>query len=191
MDSKSRDGLRKTLLRQRSQLGAGQLAAHAALLLQNLLQLPLFTEARRISAYLPIRGEMDAGPALNWARHQHKLTYLPVIHGDYLRFAPFTEQSIMTTGRFGIAEPRYDESDLLTPDALDLVLAPLVGFDKQLNRLGMGGGFYDRSFAFRAGNKDKPALIGIAHDFQKQARLDAEPWDIPMDVIVTEKAIYN
>jgi len=81
---------------------------------------------------------------------------------------------------------------MLAPQQLDLVLAPLVVFDENCNRIGMGGGFYDRSFAFRKDSQvTKPVLIGVAHDFQKVQQIVPEDWDVRLDMIVTNKAIYK
>lgn len=191
MEGESRTALRKTIRQRRTSLDTVQINRSAELLLQNLLKLPQFLEAQRISAYLALWGEMDPTHALRWARENHKITCLPVMRNEILYFAPFTEETPMLAGRFGISVPNCDEQEMLQPDELDLVLVPMVGFDEKLNRLGMGGGFYDRTFSFRAGNLDKPCLIGVAHEFQKQPILDTEPWDIPMDAIVTEKSVYS
>jgi 5-formyltetrahydrofolate cyclo-ligase len=81
---------------------------------------------------------------------------------------------------------------MLAPEALDLVLAPLVVFDPQRNRIGMGGGYYDRSFEFRKqAGRDAPILIGVAHELQKVEQLIAEDWDVRLDMVVTDGGIYK
>jgi 5-formyltetrahydrofolate cyclo-ligase len=79
------------------------------------------------------------------------------------------------------------------PWSLDLVFVPLVAFDKEGHRLGMGGGYYDRTFAFKTKHSHLkgPKLIGLAHDFQLQSQLPVMPWDIPLNAVITEAAIYN
>jgi 5-formyltetrahydrofolate cyclo-ligase len=76
----------------------------------------------------------------------------------------------------------------IQPLALDLVLTPLVGFDHKGNRLGMGGGYYDRSFAFllRRQNWKKPRLVGLAYDFQQLDKLPAKNWDVPLTAVATD-----
>ena len=76
---------------------------------------------------------------------------------------------------------------------LDVVIAPLVAFDESLNRLGMGGGYYDRTFAFRKRARvlRRPVLIGVAYSFQRVDRLQPENWDVPLDVVITEKESYG
>ena len=84
------------------------------------------------------------------------------------------------------------DREMLAPDELDLVLAPLVVFDGNRNRIGMGGGFYDRSFAFRKNSEHTiPVLIGVAHEIQKVDRIVPEEWDVQLDMIVTDQAIYR
>jgi len=109
-----------------------------------------------------------------------------------LRFSPYFRQQKMRINKFRLPEPDVGDDEMLTPEALDLVLAPLVVFDAMRNRIGMGGGFYDRSFEFRK-NRDrlKPILIGVAHELQKVNRLKPEPWDVRLDMIVTDQAVYR
>jgi len=71
------------------------------------------------------------------------------------------------------------------------VLVPLVGFDLSRNRMGMGGGFYDRSFAHRRDNNGKPLLIGVAYDIQQADTVYPEWWDVKLDIIVTESRIIR
>jgi len=97
----------------------------------------------------------------------------------------------MSTNRFNITEP-IDQSATVTAEQLDAVLVPLLGFDQMGNRLGMGGGFYDRSFEFRIKSATKtPVLIGVAYDFQQLDNLPAEPWDVPLDIIITETGVID
>ena len=88
-------------------------------------------------------------------------------------------------------EPAVDDSEALDASELDLVLTPLVAFDDCGHRLGQGGGFYDRTFAFRHNQAAPPLLIGIAYAFQQRPRLEPQPWDLKVDLVVTEKAILH
>ena len=110
----------------------------------------------------------------------------------FMRYEPHTE---WTTNRFGIPEPIFDATLARRPDELDLVFTPLVAFNDAGHRLGMGGGYYDRSFAFlKTGLKNKPHLIGLAYDFQhleNSNRFVNRSWDIAMHAVVTEKKIYT
>ena len=94
--------------------------------------------------------------------------------------------------RYGIPEPDRPIRQRIRAASLDLIVAPLVAFDIYGNRLGMGGGFYDRTLAFlkRRGSWRKPVVVGVAYEFQKVQRLTAQPWDVPMHAIATDRALY-
>lgn len=120
-----------------------------------------------------------------------KQVYLPIVHGKSLKFARFTEQTHLQKNRFGIDEPVAVAT--LQTDRLNLVLAPLVAFDQNGNRLGMGGGYYDRTFAFLA-KCARPAalkLVGVAFEFQRTELPNPRPWDIPLDAVVTETGWHS
>ena len=98
----------------------------------------------------------------------------------------------MRINKFRLPEPDVDDGEMLLPDELDLVLAPLVVFDGERNRIGTGGGFYDRSFAFRKSPENlKPMLIVVAHELQKVERIVPQEWDVRLDMIVTDQAVYS
>ena len=120
-------------------------------------------------------------------RERGIVTLLPVIDGDTLVFSPFDEGSAMRPNRFGIDEPCAAPEARLAPHEIDAVLVPLVGFDAGLDRLGMGGGFYDRSFAARRGTAAPPWLIGIAHDVQRVDDVHPDWWDVPLDMSSSPK----
>jgi len=111
---------------------------------------------------------------------------LPVLHDDQLRFAPWRAGDPLVTNRYGIPEPDVEPSSALDARAMALVVTPLVGFDAQGHRLGMGGGWYDRSFAFRQTDAAPPLLVGAAFASQQVDTLEAASWDVPLDAICTE-----
>ena len=109
-----------------------------------------------------------------------------------LHFAQYKDNSVLTTNRFGIFEPCLKQAKISPPWSLDLILMPLVGFDRSGNRLGMGGGVYDRTLAFMAkNNKPSPQLVGLAYSFQEIAQISPQKWDIPVSRIITEKEIIG
>ena len=95
------------------------------------------------------------------------------------------------TNRFGIPEPDLSADSLLAPAEMALVVVPLLGFTRSGQRLGMGGGFYDRTFAFRRERAAPPWLVGAAYSFQELEQLKTEAWDVPMDAVVTEKELIE
>jgi len=146
--------------------------------------------------YAPVSGPvagywaMDGEIALHaWQmRLPRECTYcLPVLHEDgRLRFAPWRAGAALSTNRFGIPEPDVPASSLLAAEAMALVVAPLVAFDAREHRLGMGGGWYDRTFAFRRERAAPPHLVGAAFAAQQVESVFPESWDMPLDALCTE-----
>lgn len=187
--------LRRRLRAERRALSRARHRAASALLARRLATLPAFQRARRVAAYWPADGEIDPLPALRRAAAAGKTCYLPVLcpqRDGHLHFAPWQPQTPLRRNRFGIPEPAVAPRHWLAPRMLDLVLLPLVGFDEAGNRLGMGGGFYDRSFAFLTHRRwRRPCLVGVAFDLQRVDRLPRRAWDVPLDAVVSERECYR
>jgi 5-formyltetrahydrofolate cyclo-ligase len=117
---------------------------------------------------------------------------LPVLQeGGLLRFAPWRPGDALSTNRFGIPEPDVPPTELIAPQDLALAVMPLVGFDDRCHRLGMGGGWYDRSFATReASQSPLPLLVGVGFEVQRVDRLTPAAWDVRLDAVCTEAATY-
>ena len=187
--------LRQQLRDRRLALDEETQAIAAAQLAERVVRQPAFRRAHRMAAYFAHDGEIDPFPILEraWALGKH--CYLPVlsrVRSDRLWFAPWTPASRFRLNRFGIPEPMVTARQLVRAQELDLLLLPLVAFDHEGRRLGMGGGFYDRSLAFLRQRRHwhKPAVLGLAHDFQRCERLPADDWDIPLAGIVTDRDWY-
>lgn len=120
------------------------------------------------------------------------LTYcLPMLHADgRLRFAPWKPGDALVTNRHGIPEPDVDPNHALEPRDMALVVVPLVGFDARCHRLGMGGGWYDRSFAFRQSAPAPPWLAGAAFELQRLDAVANASWDVRLDAVCSEDATY-
>lgn len=157
----------------------------------------LYRHSRRIACYWGVGGEMDLGAFLQRAHQDERAIYLPVLRRGPikgLRFYRYHPGERLRVNRFGIPEPMPRQSNRIACRRLDLVLVPLVAFDRQGNRLGMGGGFYDRTFAFLhqwRGRWRHPRLLGVAFSFQKIAELPTEPWDVPLAGIATERGLLR
>ena len=191
MQSPSRKELRQTLRQARRELHGTARHESEVAILRAINQHPRLKRMRHLALYWPSDGEVDLRPLLN-RQSAAQQRYLPIlVRGSRLRFAPWRATSSMHPNRFGIPEPRVHLREHLRPIQLDAVLMPLVGFDEHGNRLGMGGGFYDRSFAFRHARRRwrKPLLIGVAFELQRCPPLPAAAWDIPLDGIVTEHGL--
>jgi 5-formyltetrahydrofolate cyclo-ligase len=191
----SRDELRSRMRRARRALDPHLRVSYAEQLARRMVDNPLFQRSRRIALYIPVKGEMDPSPLLRRALTMSKRVYLPVLvpyRHNRLWFAPYWEGCQLLPNRFGIPEPKVSKRSLLNPTALDLAFVPLVAFDADCNRLGMGGGYYDRTFSFLRHriHWKKPHLVGIAYDFQKVDRLKTEAWDVPLSGVATESQFY-
>jgi len=195
LDTLSRTELRKHLRRKRRSLSFEQQQQASEQLALNLLKHPDLHRARHIGIYLANDGEIDPHLYIDLARRKGIHFYLPILHPVYpgkLVFSPYFDGIRLSANRFGIPEPPFPRSRRRPAWALDAVLFPLVGFDENGGRLGMGGGFYDRTFAFsRIRPGMAPKLIGLAHDFQKVRELPIEPWDVPLHGVVTDKGRYR
>jgi 5-formyltetrahydrofolate cyclo-ligase len=178
---------RKSLTRTEAEDCAEQLAQRAA-------RHTLILQSQHIAAYLAADGEIDPWPLLQLLWGLGKNIYLPVLvpfSNGQLWFAKFNPADKLVLNRFGIPEP--EQRRLIKPCALNLVLTPLVAFDGNGHRIGMGGGYYDRSFAFlrRRRHWRKPRLLGLAYELQRQASIKPNDWDIPLDAVATEAHIYQ
>jgi 5-formyltetrahydrofolate cyclo-ligase len=191
----TRAQLRRQLRQARRDLSPIAQRRAAADLYRQLAQHPLFRRARHIAFYLPEDGEIDPRPLLRAAQKRGKQTYLPVLHAwpqTRMAFQRVRPGQKLYPNRFGIAEPRPQRSQQRAAWTLDVVLMPLVGFDEAGGRLGMGGGFYDRSLAFLSMRKNwhKPTLLGVAHECQKVDRLPLASWDVLLQACVTNRRWY-
>lgn len=158
----------------------------------NLLHSAAFRRSQRIALYFAMEGELDPAPLLRAALAQGKQCFVPVLapgQRGHMWFAPITATSNLRRNRFGISEPIHQRRHRVAPRHLDLVLVPLVAFDAYGHRIGMGGGYYDRAFAFRKVRHRwrKPLLIGYAYAFQRLPTIAAQSWDVDLDAIVTER----
>lgn len=185
------DELRQKHRQQRAKLPADTQVEHAAALGTRLLSLPKVQQANHIAAYIAIRGEISLASAMTQLSELGKHVYLPVLRGQAMHFSPWKPCQPLLKKGFGLLEPDAPESEWIPAEKLDLVLAPLVVFDKECNRIGQGGGFYDRTFAFRQGTKSTPFLLGVAHEEQHEEQLPVEHWDVPLDMIATNQALYT
>ena len=189
--STERRALRREMRRRRRALGEAARRAAARALSRRFAGSRWFINSRTIAVYLPNDGEISLLPLVARAWSMGKRTYLPKLFGPKLWFLPFHARSALAGNRFAIPEPVEPARRRIRPMFLDLVLFPLVAFDRLGNRLGMGGGYYDRTFeAVRRRTAWRgPELVGVAYEFQRVDALSAADWDVPLDAIVTECAI--
>lgn len=189
------NSIRKNILQKRLGLSKRQQQQANSTIIRKLQSSLAYENSTHIAFYMPINNEVDILPLLNYALECNKVCYLPVLHPlrkNALWFVPFKLNDEFVINRFGIPEPiRAKHNKRRSPRSLDLVLTPLIAFDENCNRIGMGSGFYDRTFSFKKNHHTKPQLIGLAYDMQKVKNTFPQAWDIPLDVVVTEKEVYK
>ncbi|MGN6519355.1 MAG: 5-formyltetrahydrofolate cyclo-ligase [Dokdonella sp.] len=189
-----RAALRKALRERRAAVPAAERIAAAQAVVAQLEKVPEFMTDRRIGGYWAVEGELPLAALMGGLRARDQLYYLPVLGEDRgLRFAPWRPGGAIAANRFGIPEPVVAAGELLAPADLDVVLVPLLGFDRRGHRLGFGGGWYDRSFAFLASRSDvgKPVLVGVGYALQEIDAIDAQPWDVRLDYVATERELFD
>jgi 5-formyltetrahydrofolate cyclo-ligase len=189
---RDRSALRRKMRAQRRALESREHHRRSAAICRSLLSEPIFARARRFAAYLSNDGEPDLGQLLYRAALMGKRIYLPALHRKSLWFLPLSSNATMVQNQFGIAEPACHPDQRVKPFALDLVLVPLVAFDDSGSRLGMGGGYYDRSFAYlhQRAHWRRPRLIGVGFEFQRAFEIPSRPWDVRLDGIITEHGLF-
>ncbi|EGU50036.1 5-formyltetrahydrofolate cyclo-ligase [Vibrio orientalis CIP 102891 = ATCC 33934] len=190
----SRQDFRQSIRQRRNQLSEGFQHQAGRDLCQQFLSLPEVKPAQHIALYLSADGEVDTMPLIEELWRSGKHVYLPVIHPfskGHLLFLHYTKHSPMVLNKYQIAEPKLDQTQIIPAQSLDVICTPLVGFDSAGHRLGMGGGYYDRTLApwFKTGQGPKP--IGLAHDCQHVDALPIESWDIPLPKIVTPTKVWQ
>jgi 5-formyltetrahydrofolate cyclo-ligase len=183
----SKAQLRRQMRLQRQALDPPAQLSAASAVSRHIIGLPGWAEATRIALYLANDGEIESSSLEAVCRKEGKQLFLPVIeeHSE-LVFASWDTNTTLQANRFGIPEPARD-AKRCNASALDIVVLPLVAWDLQGGRLGMGGGFYDRAFAEVKG----PLLVGLAHSQQQVPLVPRDPWDIAMDFVVTDTALHR
>ncbi len=149
-------------------------------------------QARHVAVYLATASEIATQPLIALLHDRNHHLYAPVVSPrGVMHFVALSHPAAAASGRrdaMGLARPTANRPRR-SPRKLDAVIVPLVAFDTECNRLGTGGGFYDRTFAFRK-RGGRPLLIGYAFDAQRVDRVPCEAWDVRLDAVITERAIY-
>lgn len=183
-DAKTR--LRAAMRARRARLDPAVLAAAGVAVCRRLASLEVVAEARRVAAYRAARGEIPLDALLDGERRE--AFTLPRVVGDDLEFVAWRADQSFAPGAFGILEPVGGARVALADH--DAVLVPLTAFDGRGHRLGQGGGFYDRALAsLVSGGPTRPAIIGVAHWFQRVDEVPVEHWDVPLDAVVTDSGM--
>ncbi|MEX0450707.1 5-formyltetrahydrofolate cyclo-ligase [Spiribacter sp. 218] len=202
MTLEDKPGLRGWLRQRRRAISPVDQHRAAQAAAERLSALARWRHAKRVAIYLPADGEMGTAAVMDAAWQAGKAIYLPVIqpprgqHGaaaarraGHLVFRRYQPRTPLRPGLLGIPEPVRGAAPCLPLAALDVLVMPLVGFDARGRRLGMGGGFYDRTLAGRNGHR-RPWRVGLAHAIQQIPALPEDPWDQRLDACVTESSTW-
>ena len=152
----------------------------------------LLRPGRRIALYLPLPEEIDTRALMERARRRGCVIHLPrVVDTRSNRMVFVDARAPLRRSQWGILEPTG--SARVPTRSLEVIFMPLVGFDDQGNRLGMGKGFYDRAMSFRLRHprSRRPLLVGIAFECQRVESLPSRPHDVPLDVLITERGFHR
>ena len=195
VESHSNAEIRQLKRTQRRLLSSRAQLRHAQALSQNTTKEKTWRNSQHIALYLANDSEIDPYLLIEHAHFMGKKIYLPILAPlkNSLYFALYEAGDRLKLNRFKILEPVCHPSKWKSASQLDLLLLPLVAFDASGNRMGMGGGFYDRTLAYMQHRRfwKKPILVGLAHEIQKVEQLSSQSWDIPLDYIITEKRRYR
>lgn len=178
--------LRKEVRARRNALHIDEQISAGQNLAKRLSQHIKIRQAQRIALYLTNDGELSTEHIIEWCWQHNKEVYLPVVHPfskGHLLFLRYQKDTSLVSNRYGILEPKLNVGNVCPLAELDVLCTPLVAFDSSGARLGMGGGFYDRSLVNWQLTNLYP--IGIAHDCQQVDNVPIEPWDIPLPEIIT------
>lgn len=190
--SDNRALLRARMAVRRNELDARQRVAAAAAVMHSLETLPEFMVDRNVAGYWAVRGELPLNLAVTSLQRRGQHYFLPVLGtARQLSFAQYARGTPLASSRFGIPEPAVAADAQRPPQDMDVVLLPLLAFDRHGHRLGTGGGYYDTSFAFLRGiaRPATPLLVGIGYAFQQVEDIPAEPWDVPLDYVATDETL--
>ena len=196
-----RSGLRKEIRQRRNVLSVEEQLTASLKLTEQLSGHSKIRSAQHIALYLANDAELDPVNFIHWCWQQGKHIYLPVIHpfspGNLL-FINYHRSSVMVKNKYGILEPKLDVRYVRHVNQIDVICTPLVAFDTTGARLGMGGGFYDRTlttwyqkYHLKGKVNAKPYPIGLAHDCQLVDNIPCELWDIPLPEIITPLNKYQ
>lgn len=193
VDKVSRDQLRKTIRAARKSLSVAEQSQASINACQRMLDALKVNQVKHVALYLTHDGELATPPLIEALWQLGIQTYLPRLHpfnAGQLVFLHYSANTPMQPNQFGILEPKLDVRAIMPIERLDVVITPLVAFDLKGNRMGMGGGYYDRTLA-NWQDKGKPLPMGYAHDCQQVTRLPCEHWDVPLPFIITPSRVLK
>ena len=178
--------IRQHIRQCRQQLSAMEQQQAPLQVIQHLREIERVRQAQHIALFLSFDGELNTQPLIDYFWQQGQQIYLPVLHPfskGHLLFLHYDAQTPLETHQFGMAQPALNVNNVIPVAELDIIFTPLVAFDEQGNRVGMGKGYYDRTLANWQQKDIYP--IGLAHDCQLVEQIETNHWDVPLPEIIT------
>ena len=178
--------IRQICIAQRKNLNQQFIVQASQKIADSIQNLSIYQEAEHLAWYFPVNGEVDLSPLWKQALKNKKKCYFPAVQKDQsLHFLPYTLHTPLILNHYQILEPSLVKQNYISPK-LDIIFLPIVAFDNRCMRLGMGKGYYDKTLI----HYPEAHLIGVAYEWQKQTDIPIDPWDVQLDMIVTEEKLY-
>lgn len=181
---------RNEIRAQRRALTPEQVNSYSQIVLNKVLEHPYLQTPRTIASYMSFAGELDTKEINSKLKERTHQICLPLINPELkgiMDFYSYDHLDDLIKNSFNILEPQKDDKHYISPNLLDVILVPLVGFNNKGDRLGMGGGYYDRMLKKVSANC---LILGLAYDFQLVPELKGQHWDMPLDEIITPTTHY-
>ncbi len=186
-DRQAKNAMRNNARAARAALSSHEREKASNKIVDTVVRSSWFRRSRFIACYLPMPEEVDTWPLIDRAWRMKKRVFAPIIEKKLtMRFRELNPESTLVFNQYGLPEP--EDGEIIAPRAFDLVITPVVAFDDDCNRLGMGGGYFDRTFSFLKHRKFlfHPKLIGLAFSCQRVEKIAPSPWDIPIFSVIDE-----
>jgi 5-formyltetrahydrofolate cyclo-ligase len=189
----ARRSIRVKMRQRRTRLALAAQHQAACAMVKRLCQHPRIQASQTLAVYQATEGEINPQGLLEWAWQHQKQCYLPKVMDSTLIFIVYQQHTCLEHNRWGLLEPIFQAGFQMAPFDLDVVLMPLVAFDREGNRLGRGRGYYDQTFRFLKASPCplKPYLVGLAYDWQQVDCVTPACWDVPLDAVVTDKRLLD
>jgi len=191
VSSAEKKRLRQAFRERRLALTAAQRMQASEAIANRLVEISEWIPSNYIAGYWACGGEVPLH-VIQMRLQSPKVWCLPIVQSDNtLQFAPWRPGDDLVSNQFGIPEPDVAPTSTLDAAELSIVLVPLLAYTRSGLRLGMGGGYYDRSFAFRNTNATPPLLVGVAYSCQEAESLPGENWDVKLDMLINEREVLR
>lgn len=182
-----KSALRKLKAKERDSLSQSEVQALSDMIIRKLMNTEAYRNAKTILTYVSFRSEVITDDLILTALNDGKKVGVPKVEGDKMTFYKITSLDMLEAGYFGVREPLVTEEEL-DPEGC-LMIVPGLAFDYELDRIGYGKGFYDKYFTAYA---DKSfTKCGIAFDCQMCEKIEADPFDQPLDMLITETSVFT